>query len=272
MDVACKGWLAAIHDLGKHSALTCGTFWVSFLFNALFLIIMRAGTIHGCAKCDVLIFMPLNIVLNVFLSVATGMVVLDEGRHVQSWVGLSFSMISVIGGIVMLVTGPAKGSAPDEAELEAEEAKHASGTLTIDSASLHASTHCAVADGAAMEIGGPSCSSPAPGASLLHMGSPASHGDDEEAEDAHESDSSDTDVELDEHGVEELVSCFTWVNRPVAMQRLNNSHQQAAASRSQIAKEIADLRVRDAVARLSAHSIGRAMSSSVRGTRSVPTT
>lgn len=40
-------------------------------------------------------------------------VVLDEGRNVYSWSGVTFSMISVIGGIVMLVTGPAQGIVED---------------------------------------------------------------------------------------------------------------------------------------------------------------
>lgn len=69
-----------LRDLGKSGGLESGLFWAAFLSNVAFLIIMRAGTIYGCAKCDVLLFMPINTVLNVFLSVVTGMVALGRVR------------------------------------------------------------------------------------------------------------------------------------------------------------------------------------------------
>jgi len=67
---------------------------------------MRWGMIYGCARCDVLLFVPLNTVENIFLSVVTGMVVLQEWRQVENWLGLFCSALSVLGGIVLLVQGP----------------------------------------------------------------------------------------------------------------------------------------------------------------------
>jgi len=108
MDVAGKCWLAVLKATRNDDIVASSpAFWIAFLTNALFLVAMRVGTIYGCAKCDVLLFVPLNTMLNVFLSVATGIVVLNEGKEVYSWVGLITSVITVVGGILMLVTGPA---------------------------------------------------------------------------------------------------------------------------------------------------------------------
>lgn len=126
MDVAIKGWSAAVHhdDVSGFNDTNFPTealFWVAFVVNVIFLTVMRVGTIYGCAKCDVLLFVPINQVLNVFLSVATGMVVLDEGRNIYSWIGLVFATISVFGGILMLVHGPAEASDKPVSHVDAVE-------------------------------------------------------------------------------------------------------------------------------------------------------
>ncbi|CAJ1357100.1 unnamed protein product [Effrenium voratum] len=82
MDVAAKGWAAAL-KLGPP------------------LVGMRVGTIIGCHRCDVLLFIPISTVLNIFVSVATGLVVLEEWQQVDSWTGLASSSLTVLGGIIM---------------------------------------------------------------------------------------------------------------------------------------------------------------------------
>ncbi|CAK9087717.1 Nudix hydrolase 14 [Durusdinium trenchii] len=66
------------------------------------------GTIYGCRRCDVLIFVPLNTTANIILSVASGMICLAEYRSVKSWPGLVTAGVSMLCGIFMLVTGPAE--------------------------------------------------------------------------------------------------------------------------------------------------------------------
>mmetsp|Transcript_158358 Transcript_158358/g.507908 ORF Transcript_158358/g.507908 Transcript_158358/m.507908 type:complete len:510 (+) Transcript_158358:187-1716(+) len=106
MDLSAKGWSAAL-DRGFGNAVQTPLFWSSLAFNVLFLVMMRAGMIYGCKRCDVLLFVPLNTVLNIFYSVLAGMVVLQEWKQVISWPGLLGASTSVLGGVVMLVTGPA---------------------------------------------------------------------------------------------------------------------------------------------------------------------
>jgi len=108
MDVAAKGWAAPL-KLGPARALQSELFWISVVANLLFLVGMRAGTIIGCHRCDVLLFIPCSTVMNIFVSVATGLVVLEEWKEVKSWTGLASSSLTVLGGIIMLVTGPAEG-------------------------------------------------------------------------------------------------------------------------------------------------------------------
>lgn len=107
MDVAAKGWAAALKE-GPGAALESALFWLSVIINVIFLVGMRAGTIIGCHRCDVLLFIPTSTVLNIFVSVATGLVVLEEWRQVASWTGLFASSLTVLGGIIMLVDGPAE--------------------------------------------------------------------------------------------------------------------------------------------------------------------
>ena len=85
MDVAAKGWAAALKQ-GPGAALQSGLFWVSVVVNVIFLVAMRAGTIIGCHRCDVLLFIPFSTVLNIFISVATGLVVQqpqEEKSHIK---------------------------------------------------------------------------------------------------------------------------------------------------------------------------------------------
>ncbi|CAJ1388052.1 unnamed protein product [Effrenium voratum] len=110
MDVAAKGWAAAL-KLGPAAALESALFWISVVVNVIFLVGMRVGTIIGCHRCDVLLFIPISTVLNIFVSVATGLVVLEEWQQVDSWTGLASSSLTVLGGIIMLVTGPAEAEA-----------------------------------------------------------------------------------------------------------------------------------------------------------------
>ena len=69
-------------DLGNLGGMSLGfsspVFWVSISLNVVFLVILRWGTIYGCRKCDVLIFVPLNTTANIIFSVATGMICLAE--------------------------------------------------------------------------------------------------------------------------------------------------------------------------------------------------
>lgn len=107
MDLAAKGWSSPLKS-GIWSAFRSALFWLSILVNLIFLVGMRVGTIMGCNRCDVLLFVPLNTVMNILVSVATGLVVLQEWRGVTSWVGLASASLSMLGGIVMLVAGPAQ--------------------------------------------------------------------------------------------------------------------------------------------------------------------
>jgi len=111
MDVAAKGWAAALKE-GPGAALESVVFWLSVIVNVIFLVGMRAGTIIGCHRCDVLLFIPASTVLNIFVSVATGLVVLEEWKQVNSWTGLFASSLTVLGGIIMLVEGPSEDSQP----------------------------------------------------------------------------------------------------------------------------------------------------------------
>jgi len=109
MDIATKGWAAAVRD--DENALESPLFWVSFITQAAFFIVSKWGMIYGCSRCDVLIFVPLNIVLNIFFAVAAGMVVLGEASQVpgaKSWFGLTASWLCVVAGILLLVSGPAQ--------------------------------------------------------------------------------------------------------------------------------------------------------------------
>jgi len=229
MDVAGKGWLGVLRDLGKSGGLESGLFWAAFLSNVAFLIIMRAGTIYGCAKCDVLLFMPINTVLNVFLSVVTGMVVLDEGRNVYSWSGVTFSMISVIGGIVMLVTGPAQGIVEEE---HTGDECPADSTALAPTKSLESSRSCPGWPAAAA-----SGTSPrrlrAASASPVLLGPQAAADSSDRGAPVHRSSGSAKLPSLD---LDEVVAYLDWLNMPLAILRLNDNHQQAAASRSEVAR------------------------------------
>merc|ERR1740123_1155660 len=108
MDVAAKGWTAVLDTGGLDGALVSLTFWVAFLINAAFLTAMRVSMIYGCKRCDVLLFVPLSTVSNIFYSVLAGMVVMKEYQQVVSWPGLLAASVSVLGGVVMLVSGPAR--------------------------------------------------------------------------------------------------------------------------------------------------------------------
>eukprot|EP00913_Durusdinium_trenchii_P023830 g22379.t1 len=83
MDVAAKGWAAALKE-GPAAALQSALFWLSVITNVIFLVGMRAGTIIGCHRCDVLLFIPTSTVMNIFVSVATGLAVLEEWKQVTS--------------------------------------------------------------------------------------------------------------------------------------------------------------------------------------------
>lgn len=109
MDLATKGWTASLHAGGIHGAVTSPLFWSAFLVNAFFLVAMRTSMIYGCKRCDVLLFVPLNTVFNILISVGAGLVVMEEWRQVTSWVGLTSSGLCILGGISMLVCGPAEG-------------------------------------------------------------------------------------------------------------------------------------------------------------------
>lgn len=115
MDVAAKGWAAPLKT-GPARALQSELFWISVVANLIFLVGMRAGTIIGCHRCDVLLFIPCSTVMNIFVSVATGLVVLEEWKEVKSWTGLASSSLTVLGGIIMLVTGPAEGDSERSAK------------------------------------------------------------------------------------------------------------------------------------------------------------
>jgi len=120
MDVATKGWAAALRD-DPQKGIWSPLFWVSFVTQAGFFVISKWGMIYGCSRCDVLIFVPLNIVLNIFFAVAAGMVVLGEAAQVpsaRSWFGLLASWLCVVTGILMLVSGPA--GTQDEFSLKPE--------------------------------------------------------------------------------------------------------------------------------------------------------
>jgi len=107
MDVAAKGWSAVLDTGGVDYALASLTFWIALLINIVFLVAMRLSMIYGCKRCDVLLFVPLSTVSNILFSVLAGMAVLKEYKQVNSWPGLLAASVSVLGGVVMLVSGPA---------------------------------------------------------------------------------------------------------------------------------------------------------------------
>merc|ERR1712194_448761 len=100
MDVACKGWSAVLSG-GIDHAWVSWRFWAALAVNVLYLVGMRVSMIYGCKRCDVLLFVPLHTVLNIFFSVLVGMVILRESEGVESWVGLVAASTSVLGGVVM---------------------------------------------------------------------------------------------------------------------------------------------------------------------------
>lgn len=113
MDLAAKGW-SSFHVkeddfIGRlDPGFSSPVFWTCLSGNVIFLVLMRWGTIYGCRRCDVLIFVPLNTTANIILSVASGMICLAEYRSVKSWPGLVTAGVSMLCGIFMLVTGPAE--------------------------------------------------------------------------------------------------------------------------------------------------------------------
>jgi len=131
MDLAAKGWSSfKVHgDLGNLRGMSLGfsspVFWVALSLNVIFLVILRWGTIYGCRKCDVLIFVPLNTTANIIISVASGMICLAEYTSVKSWPGLVAAGLSMLTGIFMLVTGPA-----DTGSVGSQAASFSDGTET----------------------------------------------------------------------------------------------------------------------------------------------
>eukprot|EP00929_Paragymnodinium_shiwhaense_P014401 TRINITY_DN122309_c0_g1_i1.p1 TRINITY_DN122309_c0_g1~~TRINITY_DN122309_c0_g1_i1.p1 ORF type:complete len:476 (-),score=67.84 TRINITY_DN122309_c0_g1_i1:272-1699(-) len=113
MDVATKGWSAVLRDEGVGKAVTSALFWSSLQINVLFMVSMRIGIIYGCSQTDVLLFVPLNTVLNIFLSVLAGMVICQEALYVESWAGICLSSCTVLAGIVMLAAGPSTEEVTD---------------------------------------------------------------------------------------------------------------------------------------------------------------
>eukprot|EP00418_Pyrodinium_bahamense_P006468 CAMPEP_0179024000 /NCGR_PEP_ID=MMETSP0796-20121207/7227_1 /TAXON_ID=73915 /ORGANISM="Pyrodinium bahamense, Strain pbaha01" /LENGTH=412 /DNA_ID=CAMNT_0020719943 /DNA_START=59 /DNA_END=1297 /DNA_ORIENTATION=- len=126
MDVATKGWTAGLHTSGIHGALKSRLFWAAFLVNAVFLVVMRTSMIYGCKHVDVLLFVPLNTVLNILLSAGAGLVVLEEWRQVSSWPGLVSSGLCILGGVAMLVAGPTNGQDVGEEQAQCEPGSAAS--------------------------------------------------------------------------------------------------------------------------------------------------
>lgn len=121
MDVAAKGWSAALDTGGIDHAWNSLTFWVCFIANCIFLLSMRISMIYGCKRCDVLLFVPVSTVSNILYSVLAGMVVMKEYRQVVSWPGLLSASFVVLGGVVMLVSGPARS---DDHEGESPPSHH----------------------------------------------------------------------------------------------------------------------------------------------------
>jgi len=114
MDIATKGWSSAFNTAGRNPA-DSPLVWVSLLVQAHFFIVSKCGMIYGCGHCDMLVFIPVNIVLNVFFTAAAGLFVLGEACQVpgwKAWLGLASAMMCVVGGIVMLVSGPAQAELP----------------------------------------------------------------------------------------------------------------------------------------------------------------
>lgn len=109
MDVSTKGWTACLRSAGGPLDVVAHggwVFWASVVGNVFFMFFLRFGLIWGCQHCDVLLFVPLNAVLNTFISVAAGIVALCEGSDVISWAGLVFSGISCATGTILLAGGP----------------------------------------------------------------------------------------------------------------------------------------------------------------------
>lgn len=105
MDLATKAWSAVLKS-GVASTPGSGLFWVALVINVAFLLVMRSSMIYGSRCCDVLVFVPLNTIGNILFSVATGMFCLQEADGVTSWTGLVFAAVSIISGVLMLVSGP----------------------------------------------------------------------------------------------------------------------------------------------------------------------
>ncbi|CAK0829960.1 unnamed protein product [Prorocentrum cordatum] len=144
MDVSTKGWTACLRSAGGPLdvvALGGWLFWACVVANVFFMVFMRFGLssgqhpiIWGCQHCDVLLFVPLNSVLNTLFSVVAGIVALGEGSGVISWAGLAFSGISCATGTILLAGGPqdviddaksdifTDGVEDDEGDGEADEA------------------------------------------------------------------------------------------------------------------------------------------------------
>lgn len=123
MDIATKGWTACLRSAGGPlDVVTQGgwLFWACVVANIFFMIFMRFGLIWGCQHCDVLLFVPLNAVLNTFISVAAGIVALSEGSGVISWAGLAFSGVSCATGTILLAGGPQDASDDDTSDLFTE--------------------------------------------------------------------------------------------------------------------------------------------------------
>jgi len=110
MDLSTKVWSASFSDeSGKGSRHW--TLWPAIVINIALYLVMRWGIVYGCRHCDVLVFMPFHTTVSILTSMITGMVVLQEYRAVSSWPGLGATVVSMLIGIIMLVTGPDAASA-----------------------------------------------------------------------------------------------------------------------------------------------------------------
>mmetsp|Transcript_5067 Transcript_5067/g.13916 ORF Transcript_5067/g.13916 Transcript_5067/m.13916 type:complete len:676 (+) Transcript_5067:156-2183(+) len=108
MDLSAKGYTGAIANTRDDVFWSSGIFWLSLLVFIASAIVMRGSYVYGCKACDLLVFIPLNTMLIIFISAATGFFVMEEWRTVESWDVFCASYLVIFLGINLLVSKEAR--------------------------------------------------------------------------------------------------------------------------------------------------------------------
>lgn len=107
MDLSAKGYTGSIGNTAS-AFLGSAIFWISLMVFAVSAVVMRGYYVYGCKACDVLVFIPLNTMLTILMSAATGFAVMEEWRTVEDWDAFFASYLVIFLGVYLLCTKEAR--------------------------------------------------------------------------------------------------------------------------------------------------------------------